>query len=117
MDFDIDKLINERNGCGSPASAALNSLKEEAEATDLYLNRAEKVQDPQAREVYKDIAKEEAVHMGEAAQLLDKAAPDVAEKVPEGMDEVRKKLDMLKTPPGWSPDIEGTMGEMMTRRR
>ena len=117
MEFDIDKLMNSRQGIETPESAALNSIKEEAEAADVYLRRAKEVPDPNAQAVYRDIAKEEAQHMGEAAQLLDNADPELAQMVPEGMDEVRKKLDMIKTPPGWSPDIDGTMDEMMTRRR
>lgn len=84
---DIDKMIAEKQGCGCPVSAALNSIKEEAEAADLYNKRANTVDDPHAREVYRDIAKEEMVHLGEASQLLADADPELAAEVPKGMEE------------------------------
>ena len=65
----------------------LNSIKEEAEAADLYNKRAFSVDDPHAREVYRDIAKEEMVHLGEASQLLAEADPELAAEVPKGMEE------------------------------
>ncbi len=77
------------DGCGCPVSAALNSIQEEAEAMDLYNKRANKVQDPHSREVYRDIALEEAAHMGEAAQLLSETDPELAQKVHEGMTEAQ----------------------------
>lgn len=77
------------DGCGCPVSAALNSIKEEAEAADLYNKRANKVDDPHARAVYRDIAKEEVVHMGEAAELLREADPELAAEAPKGMEEAK----------------------------
>lgn len=112
--LDIDKAMAERQGgdCSCPVSAALNSMKEEAEAADLYIKRAKKVDDPQAREVYRDIAKEEMAHMGEAAQLLANADPELAAEVPKGMEEVRQMVgEGSKTPEGWEPDIDSAIEE------
>ena len=119
MEFDIEKAIGERNGeCGCPTSAALNSIKEEAEAADLYNKLANMVRDPDARAIYRDIAKEEMAHMGEASQLLSRDDPELAAEVPKGMSEVEKKLKMIQdVPPGWHPYIDGTMDEMMERRQ
>ena len=75
--------------CGCPVSAALSSMKEEAEAAELYAKRAQTVDDEHAREVYRDIAKEEMVHMGEAAELLSEADPELAAEVPKGMEEAK----------------------------
>jgi rubrerythrin len=73
-------------------------MKEEAEAADLYNKRANKVDDPHAREVYRDIAKEEMVHLGEAAELLREADPELAMEVPKGMEEAGGEA--------WKPDID-----------
>lgn len=82
-----DDEADPHDGCGCPVSAALHSIQEEAEAADLYNKRANKVADPHAREVYRDIAKEEMVHLGEASQLLAEADPELAAEVPKGMEE------------------------------
>lgn len=121
MKFDIDGAMAGRQGkdCGCPVSAALNSIKEEAEAAELYNKRANTVDDPAARAVYRDIAKEEAVHMGEAAKLLERADPELANKIPEGMEEAEDKIHryMTNPPVAKNLDIDGVMDEMMERRK
>lgn len=121
MNFDIDSLMAGRqNGdCGCPTSAALNSIKEEAEAADLYNKRANTLQDPAARAVYRDIAKEEMTHMGEASKLLEKADPELAAEVPQGMEEAESKIIryMTNPPVPKTIDIDGVMDEMMDRRK
>jgi rubrerythrin len=102
MKADIDKLMAEKQGCDCPVSAALNSIKEEAEAADLYNKRSFTVEDEHSREVYRDIAKEEMVHLGEAAELLRENDPELAQKVVEGMDEAKGVGQDEK----WKPDID-----------
>ena len=85
----VKKAEDPHSECGCPVSAALSSIKEEAEAAELYAKRAQTVDDEHAREVYRDIAKEEMVHMGEAAELLSEADPELAAEVPKGMEEAK----------------------------
>ena len=96
------------DGCGCPVSAALNSMKEEAEAADLYNKRANTVEDEHAREVYRDIAKEEMVHMGEAAELLSEADPELAAEVPKGMQEAKGDGEPTEE---WKPDIDKAVSD------
>lgn len=96
------------DGCGCPVSAALHSIKEEAEAADLYMKRANHVDDEHAREVYRDIAKEEMVHMGEAAELLSEADPELAAEVPKGMQEAKGNGEPTEE---WKPDIDKAVEE------
>ena len=91
------------DGCGCPVSAALHSIKEEAEAADLYNKRANMVDNEHAREVYRDIAKEEMVHLGEAAELLSEADPELAAEVPKGMQEAKGDGEPTEE---WKPDID-----------
>ena len=93
--------------CGCPVSAALNSMKEEAEAADLYNMRANTVDDERAREVYRDIAKEEMVHLGEAAELLSEADPELAKEVPKGMEEAKGQGE----PTEEKPDIDKAIAD------
>jgi hypothetical protein len=93
-----DSEVDPHDGCGCPVSAALHSIQEEAEAADLYNKRANKVDDPHAREVYRDIAKEEMVHLGEASQLLAEADPELASEVPKGMEEASGSKVAFKRP-------------------
>lgn len=94
--------------CGCPVSAALNSMKEEAEAADLYNKRANMVDDEHAREVYRDIAKEEMVHLGEAAELLSEADPELAKEVPKGMEEAKGQGEPTEEE---KPDIDKAIAD------
>lgn len=102
------KSDDPHDGCGCPVSAALNSMKEEAEAADLYNKRANMVDDEHAREVYRDIAKEEMVHMGEAAELLSEADPELAAEVPKGMQEAKGNGEPTEE---WKPDIDKAVSD------
>ena len=101
------KKAEEHPDCGCPVSAALSSMKEEAEAAELYAKRAQTVDDEHAREVYRDIAKEEMVHMGEAAELLSEADPELAAEVPKGMEEAKGNGE--STPE--KPDIDKAIAD------
>lgn len=105
---DMKKSDDPHDGCGCPVSAALNSMKEEAEAADLYNKRANTVEDEHAREVYRDIAKEEMVHMGEAAELLSEADPELAAEVPKGMEEAKGEGEPTEE---WKPDIDKAVSD------
>jgi hypothetical protein len=105
---DLKKSDDPHDGCGCPGSAALNSMKEEAEAADLYNKRANMVDDEHAREVYRDIAKEEMVHMGEAAELLSEADPELAAEVPKGMQEAKGDGEPTEE---WKPDIDKAVND------
>lgn len=105
---DLKKSDDPHDGCGCPVSAALNSMKEEAEAADLYNKRANMVDDEHAREVYRDIAKEEMVHMGEAAELLSEADPELAAEVPKGMQEAKGNGEPTEE---WKPDIDKAVSD------
>ena len=101
------KKAEDRPDCGCPVSAALSSMKEEAEAAELYAKRAQTVDDEHAREVYRDIAKEEMVHMGEAAELLSEADPELAAEVPKGMEEAKGQGELTEE----KPDIDKAIAD------
>ena len=78
---------------GKAKLAALSGIADEAEAAKTYLEQAQKVDEAGTKEILEDVAKEEMVHMGEFSTTLQKVAPELAEKVPEGMSEAEKKIE------------------------
>ncbi|MDF1549638.1 MAG: ferritin family protein [Bacteroidales bacterium] len=68
----------------------------EYEATQLYLQLAESIDNKLAIEVLKDIANEELVHAGEFLRLLYELAPYEKKLYAEGADEVEEFIKKLK---------------------
>jgi rubrerythrin len=68
----------------------------EFEATQLYMQLAESIDNKLAIAVLKDIANEELVHVGEFMRLLNELAPDEKKFYAEGADEVEMAISKLK---------------------
>ncbi len=103
----IEEAMMERqpNDARGRVRAALDSMSEEADAASKYMGRSRLGGKDGA--VYRDIAKEEMTHMGEAAELLSDADPELAKEVPKGMEEAKE----IKPPSGWRPDIDSAMAD------
>ena len=71
------------------------NLAAEEEAVHLYQAHAEACDDPLAREVLRDIADEERVHAGEFQRLLNLLAPDEANLMAKGAEEVDEMKNKL----------------------
>ena len=69
----------------------------EYEATQLYMQLAESIDNKLAIDVLKDIAKEEIIHAGEFLRLLYELAPDEAKLYAEGAKEVEAVMLKLKS--------------------
>ncbi|MCX7822715.1 MAG: rubrerythrin [Syntrophobacterales bacterium] len=67
----------------------------EYEAVQLYMQLAESIDDPLAKEVLKDIANEERVHAGEFLRLLKYLDPQEEEFYKEGAEEVEEIMQKL----------------------
>jgi rubrerythrin len=68
----------------------------EYEATQLYMQLAESIDNKLAVEVLKDIADEERVHAGEFLRLLDELAPDEKTFYAKGAKEVEEEIEKKK---------------------
>ena len=68
----------------------------EYEATQMYMQLAESIDDPFAQAVLKDVADEERVHAGQFLKLLQHLAPDEAKLYEKGAkedDEILKRVE------------------------
>ncbi len=79
----------------------------EYEAIQIYVQLAESIDHPLAREVLMDIADEERVHAGEFLRLLQELAPDEAGFYAEGAKEVEDEIASMKTS-GKAPKSKGS---------
>lgn len=68
----------------------------EYEATQMYMQLAESIDNALAIEVLKDIANEEIVHAGEFLRLLKELAPDEEKFYKEGAKEVEVEISKFK---------------------
>ena len=68
----------------------------EYEATQLYMQLAESIDNELAIEVLTDIADEERVHAGEFLRLLHELDPDEEKFYAEGAEEVDEMIEKLK---------------------
>jgi rubrerythrin len=68
----------------------------EFEATQLYMQLAESIDNKLAVDVLKDIADEERVHVGEFLRLLSELAPDEEKFYGKGAKEVEKMIEKMK---------------------
>ena len=68
----------------------------EFEATQLYMQIAESIDNKLAVKVLKDIANEERVHIGEFLRLLRELAPDEEKFYAKGAKEVEEKIKKKK---------------------
>ncbi len=68
----------------------------EYEATGLYTQLYDSVDDPEVKAVLLDIADEERVHAGEFLRLLQKLAPDEQQLYNKGAKEVDEIFDELR---------------------
>jgi rubrerythrin len=64
----------------------------EYEATQLYMQLAESIDNKLVEEVLKDIANDELVHAGEFLRLLREIAPDEEKFYTQGAKEVEKEI-------------------------
>ncbi len=72
--------------------AIMLNISAEFEAVHLYLAHRDATTNEDARKVLYDIALEELVHVGEFTSLLYRLDPVSAQKVEEGIEEVRELL-------------------------
>lgn len=68
----------------------------EYEATQMYIQLSESIDNKLAIEVLKDIANEERVHAGEFLRLLHELAPDEKTFYAEGAKEVEEEIKKYK---------------------
>jgi rubrerythrin len=69
----------------------------EYEATQLYMQLAESIDNKLAVEVLKDIADEELVHVGEFLRLLRELAPDEEDRYAQGAKEVEEMIEKMRS--------------------
>jgi rubrerythrin len=69
----------------------------EYEATQLYMQLAESIDNKLAVEVLKDIADEELVHVGEFLRLLHELAPDEKHRYAQGAKEVEEMIGKMRS--------------------
>jgi len=67
----------------------------EYEAIQLYMQLAESIDNPLAKDVLIDIANEERVHAGEFLRLLYELEPSEKEFYKEGAEEVEEEIEKL----------------------
>ena len=89
--------------------AIMLNISAEFEAVPLYLAHRDATTNEDARKVLYDIALEELVHVGEFTSLLYRLDPVSAQKVEEGIEEVRELLDS-KAPAEASAGAEAAEG-------
>ena len=98
-------------GFGSPCSRLANDRKltheelvrairftvaSECEATQLYTQLAESIDNKLAVKVLKSVADEERVHIGEFLRLLRELAPDEEKFYAKGAKEVEEEIKKMK---------------------
>ena len=71
-------------------------ISAEYEAIQLYMQLAESIDNPLAKDILVDIADEERVHAGEFIKLLYEIAPDEKKFYDEGAEEVQEMMDRFK---------------------
>ena len=96
---------------GSPFSGLVNSRKltneelirairfavaSEIEATQVYMQISESIENTLAVKVLKDVADEERVHIGEFLRLLRELAPDEEKFYANGAKEVEEMIKKVK---------------------
>jgi rubrerythrin len=72
------------------------AIAAEYEATQLYMQLAESINNKLAVKVLKEIADEELVHAGEFLRLLRELAPDEEKHYAKGAKEVEEKIKKKK---------------------
>ena len=72
------------------------SIAAEYEATQLYMQLADSIDNKLAIAVLRDVADEERVHAGEFLRLLYELAPEEKEFYKDGFDEVEAQIAKLK---------------------
>jgi rubrerythrin len=80
------------------------AMAAEFEATQLYQQIAESIDNPLARKVLLDVADEERVHAGEFLRLLKALQPDEEALLEQGAREVENEF---LNPPGPEPEAAG----------
>jgi rubrerythrin len=68
----------------------------EYEATQMYMQLAESIDNKLAIEVLKDVANEERVHAGEFLRVLHELAPDEKKLYAQGAGDVEEEIAKLK---------------------
>lgn len=68
----------------------------EYEATQMYMQLAESIDNKLAIEVLKDVANEERVHAGEFLRVLHELAPDEKHFYARGANEVEEEIAKLR---------------------
>jgi rubrerythrin len=71
-------------------------ISAEYEAIQLYMQLAESINNPLAKDILVDIADEERVHAGEFIKLLYELAPDERKFYDEGAEEVEEMINRFK---------------------
>jgi len=66
------------------------SIIAELDAINLYLQLSSATDDPLARKVFEDIAREEKTHVGEFLTLLEKLDPEQVKELEKGKKEVKE---------------------------
>jgi rubrerythrin len=66
------------------------SIIAELDAINLYLQLSSATDDPLARKVFEDIAREEKTHVGEFLTLLEKLDPEQVRELEKGKKEVKE---------------------------
>ena len=90
-------LANDRNLTDEELVRAIRFMvAAEYEAIQLYMQLAESTDNKLAVEVFKDIADEERVHVGEFLRLLRELAPDEKKFYADGAEEVEEKIKKMK---------------------
>ncbi len=90
-------LANDRKLTDSELIRAIRFMvAAEYEATQLYMQLAESTDNKLAKEVLKDIADEELVHVGEFLRLLYELSPNEEKLYAEGAKEVETEIKKMK---------------------
>jgi len=66
------------------------SIIAELDAINLYLQLSSATDDPLAKKVFEDIAREEKTHIGEFLTLLEKLDPEQVKELEKGKKEVKE---------------------------
>ncbi|NAZ25035.1 MAG: rubrerythrin [Thermofilum sp.] len=66
------------------------SIIAELDAINLYLQLSSATDDPLAKKVFEDIAREEKTHVGEFLTLLEKLDPEQVKELEKGKKEVKE---------------------------
>jgi len=85
---------------------------DELKTTNKYEALADAADDPKVKDVVRDIAREEKVHTGEAAAILDKKDEEATPAMKEGLDEAR---EMLKSIPSFAELFVNERGKVLEK--